>query len=200
MAVKSLLQSSLTNDNYYRSMLVGNQAYNPGAFELIETQLISSQTGSVTFSNLSAYAGTYKHLQIRYTVRGTRPANGDGFIIRFNGDTAANYSRHALLGYGTAVDFYGLGSQTYGDAGSCPGTSTPAGTFAGTVLDVLDAFSVTKYKTTRALSGQPGAQLEVRLCSGSWRSLSAVSSITLAVQSGNDIVANSRFSLYGIRG
>lgn len=193
--IKSASQSSLSNDVKYSSMSAGAV---PSNEYLIETVLVGSNTPSVTFTNLSQYAGIYKHLQICYTVRGTRAANGDGFIIRFNGDTNANYSRHALLGYGTAMESYGLANQTYGDAGSCPGTVTPSGVFTGTVLDILDAFSSAKYKSTKALSGQPGTQLEVRLCSGSWRSLDPISSITLAVQSGNNILANSRFSLYGV--
>lgn len=171
-----------------------------GAFDLLETQLISSQTGSVTFSSLSSYASTYQHLQIRLTVRGTRPANGDGFSIRFNGDTGTNYSRHAINGFGSgSPESYGVANQSYGDAGACPGTSSPGGTFAATVIDILDPFETTKFKTTRTLTGQPGAQFQVGVGSGNWRSTNAVSSITLFVQSGNDIAASSRFSLYGIR-
>ncbi len=179
---------------------VGAGAAGGPSFDLLETQLVSSQTSSITFSSLSSYASTYQHLQIRMTVRGTRAANGDGFSIRFNGDTATNYSRHGLNGFGsTTPESYGVANQSYGDAGACPGTSSPGSTFAGTVLDILDAFETTKFKTIRTFSGQPGTQFQVGLSSGNWRSTNAISSITLFVQSGNDIAANSRLSLYGIK-
>jgi hypothetical protein len=41
---------------------------------------------------------------------------------------------------------------------------------------------------------------EIRLVSGVWLNTSAVSSISLVVGGGSNIVTGSRFSLYGIKG
>ena len=52
----------------------------PGAYELIETTLLSSAQKQITFSNLNTYSTTYEHLQIRASIRSNRTASNDDFI------------------------------------------------------------------------------------------------------------------------
>ena len=170
-------------------------------FELIETQILGSSTASITFSSLGTYSSTYKHLQLRWTYRGTNANLFDGILIRFNGDTTTSYTWHRLFGGDSAV-----ASSASTTASSIGITSQMGGTgatsaFSSGVMDVLDAYSTTKNKTIRALTGRlPGASERfVNLTSGVYRQTASITSLTLIGEAGS-IAANSRFSLYGIKG
>ena len=163
-----------------------------GSYELISTSLISSSTSSVTFSSLGTYASTYKHLQIRYAVFNS---TAYWFALRLNGDTTStNYRTHRLVGNGSAVS---SGSEA-GDPDGMPifslyGSSTQPGIG---VIDVIDAYSTTKNKTLRALSGNNAT---VALSSGLYINTAALTSIELRTQ-GYDLQSGSRISIYGIKG
>lgn len=170
-----------------------------GAMELISTTILSSTASSVTFSSIPS---TYKHLQIRATMRANRSgAESEIFALRINGDTAANYSAHVLLGNGGSVSSTSYTGESYirGEAFAANDDITNA--FGATVIDVLDYANATTYKQTRFASGRCGStQFAISVRSGSWRSTSVVSSVTLLTYFGSSFVAGSRFSLYGIKG
>lgn len=168
-------------------------------FQLLESVVLSSDASSVTFSNVSStYAANYKHLQIRYTAR--RNASGSvGTVLRFNGDTGSNYSRHGIGGNGSSVYAFGAGSDTSMFVGSSFGSGAAAGAFVGAIIDIVDAFSTSKFKTVRTFSGRPSE--DVALHSGMWRNTSTINTILIYPDvGGTAFVAGSRFSLYGIRG
>lgn len=171
-----------------------------GSYDLIETSIISgSSTSSVTFSSLGTYSSTYKHLQLRLTVRTNRPINQDDSIrIRYNGDTATNYSFHALRGASGSVASFAGTSVDYGYLNDYTAASgTPTGNFTAFVIDLLDPYSTTKFKTTRTLTGSSNIA-HIALVSNLWRSTSSLTSIEL--YSGSTFNAGTRFSLYGIKG
>jgi hypothetical protein len=176
-----------------------------GSFDLLESQVLGSDTASVTFSSLSTYASTYQHLQLRISARTNRSgADSDPVILQFNGDTGSNYTRHGLGGYN-----FGGSSAVYSNAGSSqtsmflaeamPVASSTANVFGAIVSDILDPFESTKYKTVRSLPGMNAAWSSIELRSGAWLSTSAVSSIVLKPLVGSNLVTGSRFSLYGIK-
>jgi hypothetical protein len=176
---------------------------NSGDFELISTTILPSAQSSVVFSNLGDYSSTYKHLQIRAATRNDR----SGFpasltAIRLNADTAGNYSWHSLRGDGSSVSSEGVANSTLMRVSFVPSATSTANSFDGLVVDILDAYSTTKNKTIRSLGGIASTQNNISLMSGNYRSLSAVSSITILdeVSGSNNFVSGSRFSLYGIRG
>jgi hypothetical protein len=172
-----------------------------GDYELIETINVSSSQASITFSSLGTYSSTYKHLQLRMVHKNSRANLWSGTLLRFNGDTGNNYAYHYLVGNGTnvvsnqentisvIVDSFAAGNNL-------------ANSFSPAVYDILDAYSTTKNKTVRFLSGRlvGGGEDRVALNSGLYNSTSAISSITMLPSGGFDWVAGSRFSLYGIRG
>jgi hypothetical protein len=171
-------------------------------YELIETQILGSAQASVVFSSLGTYSSTYKHLQIRATVRTNRGANEDILGIRFNGDTGSNYVTHLLYGTGSSVaagETFSGGPSTYIYSAFTAAGSNTANAFSGHVVDLLDPYSTTKNKTIRQLFGQPAGNL-VGLFSGLWRNTNAISSITLFPAIGTTLNATSRFSLYGTKG
>lgn len=190
MGVAKLSASGLVNFQKYSSLLAGNEAYNPSEFDLLETQVLTGTAASITFSSLSTYASTYKHLQIRMAGSTNSAVNWVG--IQFNGDTANNYSRHELRGSGSSVTSSGSSNYDYFLFGVWGGSA------GASVVDLLDVFDTTKYKTGRALSGWVGAD-GVQLTSGSWRNTNAVSSILIKNQGSEVFKIGTRFSLYGIK-
>jgi len=167
-----------------------------GDYELISTTLISSNTPSVTF-DVSSFASTYKHLQIRGASKSNHAATWEVGRISLNGDFAGNYSSHNLYGTGSTV---GSNGEVNGSSGYFTTSgATTANDFGAQVIDFLDAYSTTKNKTFRTLSGSRAAS-EIRLSSGAWRNTSAITSITLWTFGGTAWVSGSRFSIYGIKG
>lgn len=169
-----------------------------GTFELLETTVLTSNTASVTFSNLNTYSD-YKHLQIRYTAR----ASAGTWVelwARLNGSSSAEYARHNLRGTGDQVNSESSGANdTKMNVGQAAQTATTDAFYAG-VIDVLDFSNSSKKTTLRTLSGYTANGYDdVRLISGLWNNTAAVTSIQLLPASQN-LASGSRFSLYGIRG
>jgi hypothetical protein len=169
-------------------------------YELISTQVLSSNTPSVTFSGLNTAAAAFKHLQLRVVVRSSNGAASDSLGLRFNSDTGSNYAEHVLYGNGSNVLSGSGASQTLMSAATITGNSAAANIFGGGVIDILDFSQTTKKKTVRSLSGNQ-AQPFVQLRSGLWNSSAAVTSINLFSANGaTNLLTGSRFSLYGLKG
>ena len=173
----------------------GGGAASIPAYDLLFTTTMPSDASSLTLSSLNTYAADYKHLQIRFSAKTNRTAGADDLTVRFNGDSAANYSTHVLMGFGSMLSYgYGGGSM-FIPAAAARSTS---GWSTGAVMDVLDAYSTTKNKVFRALSGEGGGA--VGLSSGSWYNTAAMTSIQFLPVYASSILAGSRFSVYGIKG
>jgi hypothetical protein len=167
-----------------------------GSFDLLETVTIGTTTASVTFSGLGSYTN-YKHLQIRAAVRiNAGVVQTAGPVVQLNSDTGSNYARHNLSGDGSSVvstaqtgtsGFYGLISA---------GANAGANIFGVAVIDILDFSSSNKNTTLRSLTGVAASESRIALRSALWNNTAAVTSITFADA---DILAGSRFSLYGYK-
>ena len=150
---------------------------------------------------MSAYAADYKHLQIRMVAQYDSALTGaSDLTVRFNADSANNYSRHYLKGDGTTItnDEY-ASVNSVGAFDVIPGNGGGATNFGVATIDILD-FSAgpTEYKNTtvRVLAGAlSSSKTTVRLSSGVWRDTAAVTSVYL----GDTFATNSRFSIYGVR-
>jgi hypothetical protein len=165
-------------------------------YDLLETQILGSTQASITFSSLGTYSSTYKHLQIRASVRTDRANTGDLGRFYFNADeTNGNYYSHGLDGTGSIVESFADAAPyiTYYSA-----ASATANQFSGMVMDILDPFSTTKNTTTRLLMGPGGSGREIVLQSGLWNNTASITSIKFAAI--GSFVTGTRYSLYGIRG
>ena len=174
------------------------------AYDLLETVSLGSDTSSVTFSNINTYTSTYKHLQLRITTRqaGQSSDSIERLRLRFNSDTAANYSSHRLFGEGfspSSESTSGAGGTGI-DAGLSPAI-TDGQIRAANIIDIFDFGNTTTYKTTKTLFGFIGVgQRQFGVHSGSWRSTAQITSINLGSRTGTSLAGGSRLSLYGIRG
>ena len=117
------------------SLLVGNASYVPPHFDSIATVLVpSGGSATITFSSIPS---TYDHLQLRITAQTNRGTFGSDYTnMNFNGDTGSNYNGHYI---GTDGDspLVGAGTNTTSISSGATGTTT-GGTFAGTIIDILD--------------------------------------------------------------
>jgi hypothetical protein len=165
---------------------------------LIETVLLGSNTSSITFSSLAQYAGTYRHMKIAYTARGSNSfTTSFQMVVRFNGVATSSYAHHGLNNGGvTTLVSTGASSATGISGGYYAGSNVTANTFGAGVMEILDAFSTNKTKTLRAFSGQPNNQFG--FTSGLWNDTTPISSIVLSEASGGSFITGSRFSLYGV--
>lgn len=195
MSVRSLVRSGLVNFAQTRSMLVGNSIYVPTSFDLLETRILESDTASITFSSLEAYAADYKHLQIRTSTRGTTAATSVSVDLVINNDIDSNYSFSLIEGVAPSGSPYRESGSTLFLAPTAAASAT-SNIFGSTITDILDAFSTSKNKTIKTLGGWSGA---VQMITGNRRSLESISSIQIKTRTGN-FVAGSRFSIYGVKG
>jgi hypothetical protein len=164
-----------------------------GSYDLLATEILTSSQASVTFSSLGTYAADYQHLQIRSV------AYGGYSYIRFNGDSASNYSAHYLRGNGSGVaSGYATTSYPSGIVSLFLADNTTANSFAAQVTDILDPFNTSKYTTTRGLGGFASSDPRIGLESGSWRNTASLTSIEIRQITGS-FLTGSRFSLYGLR-
>jgi hypothetical protein len=188
----------------YRSMLAGNDAFSPYAFESIATVTLGSDTATITFSSIP---NTYQHLQIRALAKNAFTTNRGVSLsrFRFNSDSASNYSYHRLIGDGSTAAASGASSQAYlycFDTNGFGGSDNS--TFSVGVLDIHDYASTSKNKTLRSLSGvnqnsTTASEQSIGLESGAWYSTSAINRIDITSGGGN-WKTGSTFALYGIKG
>ena len=166
------------------------------SFASIATVTVGS--GGASSINFSSIPSTYTHLQLRGISRGGYAESDDTIYTTFNGDTAANYSFHNLLGTGSAAYANAGTSQSNIQIARIAEASLTSNDFATAVIDILDYTNTNKYKTTRSLSGWDGnGSGDIRLISGNWRSTSAITSITLTPGSGS-FLQYTQFALYGV--
>lgn len=168
-----------------------------GSFESIQTVTVTSNTASITFSSIPSI---YKDLQIRMITK-TNSFSVPGLRIRFNSDTATNYSQHNLLGNGSsAFSQSTINATNISTIG--PGAGNQGANMVGAnIIDILDYASTVKNKTIRVLAGNDfnAAGCNVGMTSGLWRNSStAISSIYM--ETDTLFVGNSYFALYGIKG
>lgn len=181
-----------------KSVLADNLPILAGSYESIATITVGSggQT-PVTFSNIPS---TYKHLQLRiFAKTNTAPNFYDTVVMRFNSDTASNYSYHFIEAYNSTVSSQNATSMGFMQFYSIGGNANSS-YFGAQIIDILDYADTNKYKTVRELGGFDGNTSGGSLYfgSGNWRSTSAITSISLS--NSQTFSQYSSFALYGIRG
>jgi hypothetical protein len=171
-------------------MSAGNPEYSE--MELIATAIVGSAgVASISF-DVSSVGSSFRHLQLRASVR-TANNTSSSFRLQFNSDTATNYGAHIFYADGSIV-----GSAYFGALNiiTTINTVVTSNSFSCAIVDILDAFSSSKLKTTRGLSASAN---EINLSSNLWRNTAPITSINCFIESVN-IGPGTRVSLYGIKG
>ena len=170
------------------------------SYESIATVTVGSGGASVmTFSSIPS---TYKHLQIRIFSRESLGTATGGIYAQMNSDTGNNYTWHRLYGDGITANAGGSSTgQPSSLAGITSTTNGSANVFVASIVDILDYTNTSKNKTIRSLTGfDYNGSGYVGLHSGSWMSTSAVTTIDIKPDSGQNWQQYTVASLYGIKG
>ena len=194
---KSMLRSTVTNNQWYKSMLVGNPP--PSNYELIQTVILSSAATSITFSSIPQ---DYKHLQARVVARTNVAAQASAFELYVNGNaTMSNYYYHELTGAGTSA--FSSAQSQQAQVGYAAAASAASEVFNGAIIDILDYTNTNKTRTIRSFNGVFGTSSNGRfisLTSNLYNNTTAITSLVFDLNSTATYVAGTRISLYGIRG
>jgi hypothetical protein len=165
------------------------------AYEQIATQVLGSNTSSITFSSIPQ---TYKHLQLRIVTR-SDSGSPDNLTMAFNSDnTASNYRMHLLVADGGSVA--AVSQANNGFVAYVASAAQASNIFTAATVDILDYTSTSKNTTVRTLYGTGLNTLYLGLQSMIWFNTAAVTSLTLDQVVGTNFVTGSRFTLYGVKG
>jgi hypothetical protein len=156
----------------------------------------TGSSGTITFSSIPA---TYASLQLRGVAKWN--TNFDVLQLRFNGDSAANYASHHLMGDSSSAIATGLASQSRIRL-SADGYSFENTGYVPLIIDIHDYASTTKTKTVRIFLGsdQNTSPRRVLLASGLWNNTAAITTVALSTQSASNFSTETLISLYGIKG
>ena len=171
-----------------------------GAYDLLETQVLTSSAASVTFTGLDSFSD-YENLQIRAVARRDLATTGNYNVeIVLNNDTGNNYAYHYLQGNGSSVtSSRGTSTDDILILDWMPSGNETANAFGAAIIDILDFSSSSKNTTIRALAGANTSNNEIGLYSGLYNSTDAVTEVRLEIFGSSNFVTGSRFSLFGVR-
>ena len=155
------------------------------------TPIATTTLGSAQASiSLSSIPSTYTDLLVVASIGSASPQQA--YVIRFNSDSATNYSWTRLAGDGTTASSSRGTNQTY-ISGFEIGSSTDTG---AQIIHINNYSNTNVFKT--ALARINYATYHSSAIAGLWRSTSAINSITISSSGGANIVTGSTLTLYGI--
>ena len=164
----------------------------PKTYEPIATYTVPSAQSSYTFSVIPS---TYTDLVLvmEYSIS---TAN-DSVFVRFNGDTASNYSDTALSGNGTSAVSGRDTSSSVGIRLTGWNTAQGASTRQMDIVQIMNYANTTTFKTVLSrYSSVGGTEAFV----GLWRKTpEAINSLTLRFSGAANFETGSTFTLYGIK-
>jgi hypothetical protein len=151
-------------------------------YEKVQTTTLSSD-GTLTLTSIPS---TYTDLVV--VIRGKSTGGEQNVSVRFNGDTASNYSRIRLLGYPSATQTEVQTNQTETDVGDW-GTNE--------AVIILNIFSYSNTSTWKNFTSRSNEATYVSIYTGHWRSTSAINEIVF-FKPGASIAAGTTATIYGI--
>lgn len=168
-------------------------------YTLISSNTVSgSTTTSVSFSSIPS---TYTDLVLSISGRTDSANVEDGVNLRFNSNSATNYSETFIYGNGSTASSSRDSNQTYGYVYySLDGADATASTF-GNLEIYIPSYTVSQNKPISSFGVAESNATAVRMSAGAilWRNTATISSIQITPLSGSNFSANSTFYLYGIK-
>lgn len=162
----------------------------PATYEPIATNTLSTATATVTFSSIS---GTYTDLVLVVNAKST--SGGVDLSMRFNGDSASNYSKTNLYGDAGGAKSTRQTNQTQGNLNLAGYVTNSFGTYQ--IAHIMNYTNTTTYKTYLSRAGNVSVGVDGIV--GTWfKTPEAITSIALFV-SGDTFASGSTFTLYGIK-
>lgn len=191
-----VIASVMTKDAY--TQLKTDASY----FTLIQT---ITTAGSQTNVDFTSIPGSYTHLRIMFQARAQASNQNQGMRIKMNNDgTGANYStglNFAVITSGSVPASSGGGDSNGLFAANVTGASATA-SFPSIGEIFIPAYAIaTFFKRFFCTSGydQSGQDDALLFSNGTWKSTSAITRVTLTLNSSDTFVNGSTFSLYGMK-
>jgi len=145
-----------------------------------------SSTSTITFSSISQ---AYTDLIL---VMNAQPSSNVDIFVRFNSDTASNYSYTVLQGNGSTAASSRVANST--SLGIVSGD--PSGRFCTYITNIFNYSNATTFKTTITRTNTSD---RVGVIGGLWRATpAAITAVQVRIDSGY-FIAGSTFALYGIK-
>jgi len=158
----------------------------------LATVTLGGSDASIVFSNIPAI---FKDLVI--TLNGT-PADTAYPVhaLRFNGDTANNYSYVGMTGNGSSAGSGNNGSLGYASLGQAYGIGPATSSNFATIANIMDYAATDKHKTMLARNNVSGTGVEAQAVR--WASTAAINSVTVITSSGAGFATGTVISLFGV--
>jgi hypothetical protein len=162
-------------------------------YDKIATTTLSSAAASITFSSIAA-SWTDLRLVLTFTAAGA----GQDTYMRFNGDSATNYSGTCIDGNGTSAfsaQYTTTAQQIISFQRTYTSTTVP-------MLITTDIFSYagSTYKTNLSTtSSDTNGAGNVGRNVGLWRSTAAITSIVLLISGATNFSIGTTATLYGLK-
>jgi hypothetical protein len=166
----------------------------------IDSRVISVATPTIEFANIPQ---TFRALRcVTYLRDDGGSTNASETLIRFNGDSGANYDREEMIAGGTsAVSGAGGVAQTAAWAVLEGGGASPANRFGTGELVVPGYATVGNFKNVFGNTCYLSSTLAdcfIGLLTGLWRNTAAINDLQLVAAGGANFVAGSVATLYGM--
>lgn len=159
-------------------------------YEPISTTTLSGASSNVTFSSIPQ---TYTDLVLVTSIKNASTGL-EGYRIQVNNDTGTNYSETYMHGDGSSASSSRITNNNGMNNGLS--SSSSGSEYSINMNNFFNYTNTTSYKTVLSTihAATNGPWLNVSV----WRNTSAITSIKIANQSGNNFGTGSTFTLYGI--
>jgi hypothetical protein len=163
----------------------------PNTYVALKTEtVVGSAAASVTF-DLTGISG-YTDLVIVANCKNTVGATY-GLLLKYNGDTTANYSTTLLWGNGSSASSFRYTTSYNAVFAGWAGSTN----FSPYIINIQNYANTTTFKTTLSRSSDAGDRVATTV--GLWRKTpEAITSINISFEPSANIAVGSTFSLYGI--
>lgn len=182
----------------------GGSSSGSGAMTQITKTVLGSPAANFTFSGIPA---TSNNLLITLDAASAGAVNNESVYIQFNADTGANYNfQQGILENTTFSGFNTAGVAGTANQGcvTIAGTSSPANESSPVQISIMNYAGTTFRKHALCTWGNNGADVSGSNSNNlsnaivTWRNTAAITSIKLAIVSGNNFATGSTAILYGI--
>lgn len=157
--------------------------------------------GSAANVDISGILSTYAHLLITVYARSDTAAANTTQLLRFNGDSAANYDFQSLQGVAAAASAGEAFAQSAIQVGQMPANTAGANLFSACQIFVPHYAGSTNNKQTVTMNsfktGTTTGLMNAQVFSGSWRSNAAINRITILPGAGS-LVAGTRVTIHAM--
>jgi len=174
-----------------------------GDFVLLGTAVSTGSETNMTFNNITS---NYKNLFLVTSLRPASNSDGASVTMRFNNDTASNYTWTNLAAYriGTSSsrDSSIATSQSYIYYEVAPTETSTTNAFGSCIIDIVN-YTGNTFKHAIAYSGympsNPGSRYSYQqIRAGNWRNTNPITRIDLN-SFGSTFISGSKASLYGVK-